>query len=160
MKASPKHLAWHETLELHELVVYQAAHLTAFKKQLPTLKDAELAALYKTTIKALEMNLKDLLHYYPQAPMTRADAAQPEMAAIESALLLGFVKTAVRYYAFAITETATPHLRDTLHKHLNQAIALHAQVFNFMYGRGYYPAYNLDQLLANDVKMAQTALKL
>lgn len=157
---SPKHLAWHETLELHELVVYQTAHLAAFKKQLPTIKDAELAALYKTVITALEKNLKELLQYYPKAPMTRKGEPAVEMTVIESALLLGFVKTAVRYYAFAITETATPHLRNTLHKQLDAAIGLHAEVFNFMYARGYYPSYNLNELLAGDVKMAQAALNL
>lgn len=34
-----KHLAWHETLEMHELAAFQANHLTAFKMHLPDIKD-------------------------------------------------------------------------------------------------------------------------
>lgn len=51
-------------------------------------------------------------------------------------------------------------LREVFVKQLNNAIALHAKVFNFMYERGWYPAYNLNQLLANDVKNANKAINL
>lgn len=42
--------------------------------------------------------------------------------------LLGLAKTSVRNYAIAITETATPRLREVLTRQINSAIQLHAQV--------------------------------
>ncbi len=154
-----EHLAWHETMELHELVAFQSTHLTVFKKKLPTIQEPTLKALYAETIKALEQNLRELLKFYPMAP-TMARNTSPDMTAVEAATLLGFLKTAVRNYAIAITETATPQLRDTFQKQLLGCIALHAKVYNFMYQHGFYPSYNLEQLLANDVKMANNALNL
>jgi len=157
--AHVKYLAWHETLELHELVAFQTGQLVAFKKKLPSLDDPTLRALYVESIAALEMNLRELLAFYPKAPVF-ARNEEPELPAVESAQLLGVVKTAVRNYAIAITETATPELRAVLLKHLTAAVALHAKVFHFMLERGYYPAYNLDQLLAGDVRNAHAALSL
>lgn len=103
--------------------------------------------------------MRELLKFYPMAP-TMARNSAPDMTAVEAATLLGFLKTAVRNYAIAITETATPQLRETFQKQLLGAIALHAKVFHYMHQRGYYPSYNLEQLLANDVKMANNALNL
>lgn len=154
-----KHLAWHETMELHELVAFQSTHLVLFKKLYPTVQDHALRNLYAETIHALEHNLKDLLKFYPMAP-TPYRGPIPDPTAFEAANLLGFFKTAVRSYAIAITETATPSLRETFLKHLNNGVALHAKVFNFMYANGYYPSYNLEQLLANDIKMATAALRM
>jgi len=156
-----KYLAWHETLEMHELVAFQTSQLVSFKKKLPTLQDAAIRALYAEGIAALENNLRELLAYYPKAPMLhRKDDDDVEIPGAESAQLLGVLKTSVRNYAIAITETATPELRATFVKHLTAAIALHAKVFYFMLERGYYPSYNLDQLLATDVKNAHAALSL
>ncbi|AEI43955.1 spore coat protein [Paenibacillus mucilaginosus] len=157
----PAHLAWHETLELHELVAFQSAQLVSFKKKLPTLQDPGLRALYTEAVASLTKNLTELLAFYPKAPSAHRDSkGDVELPDVESAQLLGIMKTAVRNYAIAITETATPQLRDTFVRHLNAAIALHAKVFAFMYERGYYPAYNLDQLLAGDVKNATRAIQL
>jgi spore coat protein F len=60
----------------------------------------------------------------------------------------------------AITETATPSLREVLTRQMNNAIQLHANIYYFMYQKGYYPSYNLEQLLANDVQMANTAISM
>jgi len=155
-----KYLAWHETLEMHELVAFQTGQLVSFKKKLPTLQDPALRALYAEAIAALEHNLRDLLAFYPKAPAPHRDHEEIELPGAESAQLLGVLKTAVRNYAIAITETATPELRATFVKHLTAAIALHAKVFYFMLERGFYPSYNLDQLLATDVKNAHAALSL
>ncbi|WP_438449049.1 spore coat protein [Gorillibacterium sp. sgz5001074] len=162
MQGSTPHLAWHETMELHELVAFQTGQLVAFKKKLPSLQDPELQGLYAEAIRSIESNLRQLLQFYPYAPgMERhAPAGHPELIGAESAQLLGFAKTAVRNYSIAITETATPELRCVFVAHLMQAIEFHAKVFNFMLVRGLYPAYNLDQLLAGDVKNAAQALAL
>lgn len=156
----PPHLAWHETLELHELVAFQASQLVAFKKKFPSLQDPALKALYAEAIQNLEMNLQELLQFYPLTPSADRHMEHPELVGPESGQLLGFAKTAVRNYAIAITETATPQLRNTFQKHLNNGICFHAKVFQFMLERGLYPAYNLEQLLAGDVKNAMGALAL
>lgn len=159
---TPKYLAWHETLELHELVASQSAQLVAFKQKLPGIKDPALRALYAEAVRSVENNLRELLRFYPAAPtMNRANApAEAEHDGAAYGQLLGFAKTSVRSYAIAITETATPELRDVFHKQLEDAIAFHTKVFHAMHERGLYPAYNLEQLLANDVKNAQRALSL
>lgn len=154
----PKHLAWHETLELHELVAFQAHHLMDLKMHHTDVKDPQLHALYAEAIHSMEQNLQELLRYYPQAPVGMRKSSDQDMTAFYAAHLLILAKTAVRNYAIAITETATPQLRATLQKQLNAAIALHGKVFYFMYERGLYPAYQLDRLLALDTKLAEKAL--
>ncbi|WP_026701486.1 spore coat protein, partial [Salibacterium aidingense] len=72
--------------------------------------------------------------------------------------LLALLKTGVRNYAIAITETATPAVRDVLKRQLMNTIDSHASVFNYMYKRGYYPSYDLHELLKNDVSLANQAL--
>ncbi|WP_249652447.1 spore coat protein, partial [Lysinibacillus sp. D4A1_S13] len=66
--------------------------------------------------------------------------------------LLILAKTSVRNYAGAITETATPQLRYVFVKHLNANIKWHQMVFEYMEERVQYPAYNLSELLKNDVR--------
>jgi spore coat protein F len=155
-----KHLAWHETLELHELVAFQASQLVSFKKKFPSLQDPVLRTLYAEAISALTQHIQELLQYYPHAPTMERNGEIVELPGAESGQLLGFAKTAIRNYALAITETATPQLRETFQRHLFNAIGLHARVFGFMYERGYYPAYDLQQLLNNDVRNARIALML
>ncbi|MBY0014674.1 spore coat protein [Paenibacillus typhae] len=158
---SQQHLAWHETLELHELTAYQSNQLIHFKMVVQDVKDPQLNALYVETIQSVERNLRELLQYYPLAPTgIRKDTNGINLTAFYAGQLLGFAKTAVRSYAIGITETATPQLRDTLQKQLNAAIDLHAKVFNFMLERGLYPSYDLPKLLQNDVNTANKALSL
>lgn len=107
----------------------------------------------------LEHNLLELLKFYPMAP-TMNRGHLPDMTVFDVASLLCFAKTTVRNYSISITETATPILRETFQKQLIYAIDLHAMIFNFMCSKGYYPAYNLEQLLCNDVNMATAALRL
>ena len=157
----PNHLAWHETLDLHELVAFQANGLMKLKRFYPEVKDGELRSIYEQTISGLENNLQELLQYYSFAPrVDDEDDARNIDTGFFSGDLLGFAKTAVRSYAIAITETATPVLRETLNKQLQKAIDTHATIFNYMYKRGLYPSYNLEKLLRNDVKNANKALKM
>ncbi|WP_397443825.1 spore coat protein [Peribacillus aracenensis] len=58
----------------------------------------------------------------------------------------------------AIPETATPSLRKVFRKHLNGAIDTHAKIFHCLYERNLYPAYDFNQLLQNDVDVANQAL--
>ncbi|MCI3920079.1 spore coat protein [Paenibacillus sp. TRM 82003] len=159
---NPKYLAWHETLELHEIVAFSAVNLIAFKEMLPTVKDPELRALYTEAVRSLETGLPELLAFYPATPAMNRSHKADDVALLgaEFGHLLGYAKTSVRNLAIAITETATPELRAVFHKHLDACIAFHAKVFHHMHERGLYPSYNLEQLLANDVKLAQQALSM
>jgi spore coat protein F len=154
------HLAWHETMETHELVAFQANHLMAFKMKIASIKDPTLHGLYLEANQGMEQNLKDLLPYFQLAPVSARNLSPDDLTAFHAAHLLSFAKTLVRNYAIAITEAATPSLRATLQKQLNNAIDLHGKVFYFMLERGFYPAYNLEQLIANDVKNAKKALQM
>lgn len=157
----PAHLAWHETLELHELVVFQSVGLMKLKKAVRKVPDAELRQLYLFSIQSLENNLRELLRFYPAAPRV---GSVDKMAAGDLAFyagdLLVLAKTAVRNYAVAITETATPALREVLTKQLVAAVQWHGMVYYYMYQRSLYPSYNLNQLLAGDVRNATTALSM
>ncbi|MFC7392188.1 spore coat protein [Scopulibacillus cellulosilyticus] len=154
-------LAFHETLEIHELVAFQSVSLMRFKHAAPEVKDRMLQALYFQTIKDLEQNIVDLLQYYPkgQEEGTRSSDNRELDEGYYAGSLLGFAKSSVKNYAGAITETATPQLKNVLINHLNKAIECHTKVFNYMYERGMYPAYNLNKLLRHDQEMAEKALR-
>ncbi|GIP30552.1 spore coat protein [Paenibacillus sp. J23TS9] len=159
-----KHLAWHETMELHELTASTANNLIALKMHLHEVTDPKLHALYEDTIKALESNLKELLHFYSMAPTenrnNKSKGEHEDMTGFYAGHLLGMLKCCIKNYATAITETATPQLRDTFVKQLNGAIKIHAKVFNFMMERGLYHAYDLHKMLENDKMTAKKALEL
>lgn len=69
-------------------------------------------------------------------------------------------KKGVTSYAKALTEASTPKLRTVLKKHLQSAIALHESIFNYMSQKGYYDAWNPEQLIQMDLQAADNALLL
>jgi spore coat protein F len=155
-----RHLAWHETLELHELIAFQANALMKMKKAVGKVECPVLKSIYAHTIEGVETNLRELLSFIPSAPMYGEARESRDESALYAGDLLGFTKTAVRNYAAAITETATSVLRKTFVKHLMKAIDTHEKVFHYMYERGYYPAYDLNRLLHNDVHNANKAISM
>lgn len=78
--------------------------------------------------------------------------------AVYAGSLLGHSKAVIRNTATAITETATPVVRQTLTRQLQQAIHMHEQIFNYMLRNNLYPAYNVQQMIQNDVRNANQAL--
>jgi spore coat protein F len=163
---APATLAWHETLELHELTAFQTFNLIKLKKSFSKMTDSSLKSLYSNSIRTLEYNLRDLLRFFSQAPSaepqgstSRQKPKLSEDSAFNTEELLFLSKSLIRNYAAAITETATPALRKVLVRHLESAIHLHTQIFHFMYDRQLYPAYNLNQLLSNDYRNAQRAMR-
>jgi spore coat protein F len=152
------HLAWHETMELHELVAFQSNVLVQLKKSVKDIPDEELKGLYQYAIGKIEKNLWELLRFYQEAPQV-SDHYMDETSFF-AGNLLGLTKTAVRNYAIAITETATCKLREVFTTQLNRYIRLHYRVFQYMYQRGYYPSYDLPKLLQGDVRNAKKALEL
>ncbi|SDZ10950.1 spore coat protein F [Evansella caseinilytica] len=163
---SNEHLAWHETLEIHELVAFQSNGLMKLKKALAEIENQDLIKLYKTAIEGITSNLMELLQFYPDMPREETNGENWTEAREErrspgfhAGDLLGLAKTSVRNYAIAITETATPEVRQVLKKHLNNGVDLHARVFHYMEKNGLYPAYDLEKLLTGDVQLARKALK-
>lgn len=74
--------------------------------------------------------------------------------------LLGYTKSVVRNTAAAITETATPAVREMLSRHLQHGIRMHQQIFNYMLQRSLYPAYDVEQIVQNDIRNANMALSM
>ncbi len=155
----PKQLAWHETLELHELVAFSSIGLIKLKKSINKVKCPTLRTIYSNSIKELEINIKELLQFYPLAPRDGEEVRDMDKA-FYAGDLLGFFKAAVRNYAVAVTETATPELRNVLARQLQSAVNAHARIFNYMLERGYYPSYDLQKLLNNDINLAKRALSM
>ncbi|MEC5423803.1 spore coat protein [Virgibacillus sp. C22-A2] len=156
-----KHLAWHETLEIHELVAFQSVGLMKLKKAIGEIKDSKLRGIYEETIKGLEQNIRELLKFYPMAPREDSEYETRNLdTAFYAGDLLALSKTSVRNYAIAITESATPAVRETLNNHLQKAVRTHGKVFYYMYEKGLYPAYNLDKLLKGDMENARKALEM
>ena len=68
------------------------------------------------------------------------------------------LKTGVRNYAVAITEAATPELRQTLDRQMEDAIAMHERMTAYMMQKGWYHPYNPVEQIQLDLKNIQTAL--
>ncbi|ETI67791.1 spore coat protein [Neobacillus vireti] len=69
-------------------------------------------------------------------------------------------KAGVHNYAVAITETATPELKAALRAQLNDAIATHERITNYMIANGYYHPHDLSEQLEDDLTVSGTALDL
>jgi similar to spore coat protein len=74
--------------------------------------------------------------------------------------LLVSAKSAVRNYSIALTETTSQDVRTVLRKQLNDAIAAHETMFNYMMKKGYYNAYNFQEQYKVDMQTTETALNL
>ncbi|MFP3123595.1 spore coat protein [Ectobacillus funiculus] len=69
-------------------------------------------------------------------------------------------KSAIKQYALAITETATPEIRSTLTQHLEDCINFHKQISDYMVNKGYYFPLDTSKQVQVDTDMADQALKL
>lgn len=59
--------------------------------------------------------------------------------------------------SIALTEAATPALRDTLRVQLNDSIDTHERISNYMISKGFYHPHGLDEQIQVDVSAAKTA---
>lgn len=73
--------------------------------------------------------------------------------------LLLAAKSGVRNCAYAITEAASPNVRQALSQQLQQSVNFHEQVANYMIDKGYYHPYNLNEQLQVDQQAAQQSLQ-
>ncbi|RSL30817.1 spore coat protein [Salibacterium salarium] len=66
--------------------------------------------------------------------------------------LLLSAKSGVRNCAYAITEAASPNVRQALSQQLQQSVHFHEQVTDYMINKGYYHPYNLNEQVQVDQK--------
>ncbi|WP_411730345.1 spore coat protein [Planococcus sp. 4-30] len=69
-------------------------------------------------------------------------------------------KAAVRNLAVAITETATPEVKNLLRRELDLAIDTHDKIAQYMIKNDMYHAYNIEEQVEHDLKKADVALEL
>jgi similar to spore coat protein len=74
--------------------------------------------------------------------------------------LLISAKAAVRNYAVAISETATPEVRSVLRRHLDVAIGMHERIARYMMKKGYYHVKDPEEQIKIDMKAADTAVNI
>ncbi|PGS46133.1 spore coat protein [Bacillus sp. AFS041924] len=154
-------LAWHETLELHEIMAATTYYLYKLKTNLKNITDEGLKELYKASINTFENNLRDILKFMSNITIGERDAASDKLASEMSAEdLLTATKVLTKMYAHALTETATPDLNNMFVKQLVLINTLHSQIFNYLSKEGQYSAYNINKLIENDAKKAMDVLKM
>lgn len=81
----------------------------------------------------------------------------------DSAIAMEFlitVKTGVRNYAIAITETTNPELRKTLKKQLKTAIELHNDLYQLMMEKEWFFPYDLPKQFEIDLRASELAIKI
>jgi len=91
-----------------------------------------------------------------QATITPTGVLNDQMIAAD--YLIG-AKSAIKGCAMAIAEAATPEVRNTLKQHLNDAIAFHEQISQYMVNKGYYHPTNVQEQLRIDIQAAQQVLQ-
>ncbi|NQX46574.1 spore coat protein [Paenibacillus tritici] len=72
--------------------------------------------------------------------------------------LLMNAKSGVRNYAMAVTECATPEVREILMKQLGEAITSHEKITEYMLQRGLYRPYHIPEQVQLDLQNIQTAM--
>lgn len=81
----------------------------------------------------------------------------------DSAFAMDFllaVKTGIRNYGFALTETASPELRNLLYKQMEAAMDLHAEISDFMIEKGWLNPTKFNEQYQVDLKSARTAVQI
>jgi len=158
----PAHLAWHETLELHEITAMQSTALMKLKLFVGSIKDSTLMHLYRQNIADFEVNLRELVRFYPKAARFESEEAMVREVddSFFAAELLSCIKALIKSLAAAITETATASLKEVFIKQLHKSIQSHTKIFNYMHRNGLYPAYDLPKLLEADQRRAAKAIEM
>lgn len=89
--------------------------------------------------------------------ITRMNTLSDQVIATD---LLLAAKNGIKSLSVAVTETASPDVRQVLVKQLNDSIGFHAAVTDYMMNKGYYHPYNVSEQLQVDFTNAQTAQNL
>lgn len=80
-------------------------------------------------------------------------------SSICTALMLN-TKNAVRNYAIALTESATPTIRNVLRTHLDKSINMYDEIASLMISKGWLHTDNMRKQLQIDSETAKTALQI
>ncbi|PPA70803.1 spore coat protein [Jeotgalibacillus proteolyticus] len=157
-KRAPQHLAWHETLAIHELTVAQSIGLIKVKNTVDTIMDPDLKRIYLQAIENISANIMEFISFYPLAASPDRKPNQHSDSTLSARELLLQTKNSVKSYGTAITEIATPGLREVFRKHLNRSIDSHEKIFIYLYEKGLYPTHDFSAILQNDLKISDRAL--
>lgn len=90
--------------------------------------------------------------------LVKAVAPMDDMAIATDMLLSA--KSAVRTYAIALTETATPRVRKVLKAQLDTAIETHQKIADYMIKNEMYHPYSIEKQVEHDMEKSDMALKL
>ncbi len=69
------------------------------------------------------------------------------------------VKSGVRTYAMAVTDTVSPDIKATLTRQLEDAMDLHERLSAYLMEKGIYHPWNVDEQIAVDLANIELALK-
>jgi len=69
-------------------------------------------------------------------------------------------KSGVRNYAMAVTECATPEVKQIMMKQLDEAIDTHEKISNYMVKHGLSHPYQIPEQIQLDLKNIQTAMNI
>lgn len=69
-------------------------------------------------------------------------------------------KAGIKMYAYALTEAATPNVRDILHKHLDVAIQTHEKITNYMISKRYYHPYDPQKQINADLQAIDNVMNI
>lgn len=89
--------------------------------------------------------------------MTGMDKMNDQVIAADFSIA---VKSGIKSYAIAISETASPEVRNVLKKQLNDAINMQEKITNYMMTNGYYHPYDPVEQFKMDMKATDAALSL
>lgn len=85
----------------------------------------------------------------------------PKMA--DSAFAMDFllsVKSGIRNYSIALTETTTPELRKALYQQMEDAIDLHGEISELMINKGWLYPKDVEKQIELDLKSAEMAVSI
>ncbi|MCA1202852.1 spore coat protein [Priestia flexa] len=69
-------------------------------------------------------------------------------------------KSGIRNYAFAVTESGMPEVKEILTHHLVEALDMHEQISSYMVEKGWYHAWDTNEQISLDFDNINTALNL
>lgn len=69
-------------------------------------------------------------------------------------------KAGVQNYAVAISETVSPQVKEVLRRHLDTAINMHQDIFNYMAKKGYYTIHDPYEQIKIDLSATDTVLQI
>ena len=89
--------------------------------------------------------------------LTGMDGLSDQMVAMD---LLIAAKSGIRNYAFAVTESGTPEVKEIVTRHLVESLDMHEKISSYMVEKGWYHAWDTNEQINLDLNNINTALNL